>query len=422
MEGLLEPNARATGASRQPMLPEQRLISIALLFVAAVLLTAAHYGMTEVWWLASAERMASFEAAAPFQYRLLLPLVVAVLSSITSFDVATLFVLTEVVTWMLLVLVAERALQAFDVCATDRGRHLLAMTVVIPVAAHLIVPDLKIHSLFRVEDGVLQPAEWHLTAVFRYVYDLPAAAFTLGLVVVLHRFVTTLDRRWLATYLAVFALAALNRETTVFLIPVFLAVCYRRVDHRTLAGALVLQVALLFAIQTGLQWWFAGNVNPHANVPGTQYENHLMHNLGLLGGPAYLAVFLLRFGAGLYLPALLLHRYMDPFLGRTLLWFAVPFLVTTLVFGRIQEHRVMLEVAPLLWLGAVQAIAAYRVQRARRLSPGGDRRMRAAVNAVADPRADQREAAEGPEGAGGPHVRLDGEPARHQRVLPGVAR
>ena len=37
-----------------------------------------------------------------------------------------------------------------------------------------------------------------------------------------------------------------------------------------------------------------------------------------------------------------------------------------------------------------------------------------------DRRAGQRTAAEGREGARGPHVRVDREPARHQRLLPGV--
>ena len=42
--------------------------------------------------------------------------------------------------------------------------------------------------------------------------------------------------------------------------------------------------------------------------------------------------------------------------------------------------------------------------------------------AVAAARADQRAAAEDPQGAGGVDVRLDREPARHQRLLPGVPR
>jgi hypothetical protein len=324
--------------------------------------------------------MASFEAAAPFQYRVLLPLVVAALHALTSVNVFTLFVLTELAAWMALVLVADRALRAFGIATGDLARRALAMTVMVPVGVQLIIPDLRIHSLLAA-DGSLDFAQWHLTALFRYVYDLPAAVFTLGLVLVLRRVVVTLDSRWLAAYLGLFTLAALNRETTMFLVPVFFAVCWRVLDHRTLAGALLIQLVVLLVIQSGLQWLFAENTNPHANVPGTEYENHLRHNLGLLSQPTYLATFLLRFGAGLYLPVLLLHRYLDPFLARTLLCFGVPFLVSTLVFGRIQEHRVMVEVVPLLWLGAVQAMAAYTAHRAGRLSPDGDIRGRVGASA-----------------------------------------
>ena len=359
-------------------------LRLAFLFAVAsvaVLLTAYHYSATGVWWLATAERMATFEAAAPFQYRVLTPVIVALLHSATSVGIDPLFVLLEVVFWMLLVVVAERALHVFGICRNELTRSLLAMTVLVPVAVHLILPDLRILTLFADGGASWQRGEWHFTDLFRYVYDLPAAVLTLGLVVLLRRFVTTLDGRSLAGYLGLFALSALNRETTVFLLPVFLVVCYRVLDHRTLVAALLAQVLILFGVQTALHGLFADNTNPHANVLDTEYENHLDFNLGLLGEPAYLVVFLLRFAGGLYIPALLLYRHLDPFLGRTLLAFAVPFLIFALVFGRVQEHRVTVELVPLLWLGAVQVIAAYRARQAdREVSPDADRPAFEAVN------------------------------------------
>jgi hypothetical protein len=376
----------SSSPSRIAASPALRLISLLALPTAAVLLTTLHYSMTEVWWLASAERMAGFDAAAPFQYRLLLPLLVAGVHAATAVDVKTLFLLSEVAAWILLVVVAYWALRMFHIGATDLSRRVLAMTVLVPVSVQLIIPDLRVKSLFVVEDGVLGPGVWHTTDLFRYVYDLPAAVFILALVLVLRRFVVTLEGRWFAVYLGLFAVAALNRETTVFLLPVFLAVCYRVLDHGTLARALLIQAVVFFAIQSGLHWLFAGNSNPHASVPGTDYENHLMNNLGLLSQPMYLLHFLVRFGVGLYLAVLLLHRHLDPFLSRTLLWFGIPFLASTLVFGRIQEHRVMVEVVPLLWLGAVQAITAYRARRSPDLSPDGDTAGQIATNGTIDER------------------------------------
>jgi hypothetical protein len=206
---------------------------------------------------------------------------------------------------------------------------------------------------------VLGWGDWRVTPVFRYVYDLPAAVFTLALVVLLHRVVSD-GSRWLGLYLVVFLLAVLNRETAMFLIPAFLVAGFGRLDHRTLLGAALIQVATVVVVQATLQSLFAANVNPHANVLDTQYENHLLRNLALLTVPSYGALFLLRFAAGMWVPVLALGRHLDPFLVRVLLGFGVPFVAAALVFGRIQEHRVLVELAPLLWLGGIQAIAACR--------------------------------------------------------------
>lgn len=357
---------------------------LATLIAAGAVLTWLHYSCTGVWWLATGERMASFDAAAPFQYRVLLPALVAVLHGATGVEVETAFVLLEVCAWVALVLVAERALVAFDIGATRVRRRWLATTVLIPVGVHLILPDLRIVSFFD-EGGGLDLAEWHLTDLFRYVYDLPAAVLVLALVVLLRRFAATLDRRWLAWYVGLFALATLNRETTVFLLPAFAAVCFRLLDRTALTALLFLQVALVFGIESALQTIFAANVNPNASVPGTAYENHLAFNLALLSEPAYLAVFLLRFTAALYIPVLLLWRYLDPLLRRTLIWFGLPFLASAAVFGRIQEHRVTAEVVPLVWLAAVQAIAAYHAfykSLVPPVSPEGDKAAPGAATAV----------------------------------------
>lgn len=329
----------------------------AVLLTVAVALTTFHATMTSPWKLATPELMVDFEAAAPFQYRLLMPLFVGLLEAVMPLGVNMLVLLTEVAAWMLLVVVAYRSLEAFGVGASDLARRCLALTSVIPVAAHLIPPDIQFPRSFVVENGVLQLGDWRAYEIFNYIYDLPAAVLTLGLVLVLRRFVETLEDRWFAAYLGLFVIATLNRETAVFVIPAFLAVCYPVLRRSVLAAAAALQVIVFLAIQLTMQWWFADNVNPHANVPGTSYENHLLGNLALLSHPLYLAIYLARLGAGMYLPIALLHRYLDPFLGRTLLWFGVPFVASTFLFGRLQEHRVLVEIAPLLWLGAVQAVA-----------------------------------------------------------------
>lgn len=356
-------------------------IALALL---AILLTTFHYLSTTSWWLASPERMADFGAAAPFQYRVLLPVVVAGVTNLAPWvDVELLFAFIEVGAWMLLVVIAHRTLVHFQVGGSDLVRRLLAMTIVVPMAMHLIVPDMYFHSVFTIRGGVVELGKWQLVALFRYVYDLPAAVLTLTLVLLLARFVESPDRRSFAAYLGIFAIATLNRETTVFMIPAFLAACWGAVGRRNLAMAIVAQVIVFAAIHGAVKWFFPGIPNPHANVMGTAYENHLLYNLGLFASPLYLLTYLARFGAGLYLPVMLLRRHLDPTLGRTLICFGLPFLATAVYFGRLPEQRVVAEIVPILWLGAVQAIAAWsRTQRVSEAEP-------AAVHRLADAAARQ---------------------------------
>jgi hypothetical protein len=270
--------------------------------------------------------------------------------------------------------VAYRALSVFGIGESELFRRVLAFTIVIPMVLHLIVPDLVLSPLFSLESGVLDLGTWRAQRLFHYVYDLPAAVFTLALVLLMVQLARIRDSRWLTAYLGLFAVATLNRETTLFLIPAFIAVFYRTLDRKVLVQAVVLQVATFAVIQGTLQWVFADNMNPNATVPGTHYENHLIRNLALFANPLYLLTYLVRFGAGFYLPTLLLRHHLDPVLGRTLLWFGIPFLASAFLFGRVQEHRIVLELVPLLWLSGVQAIAAWNASRARRtvvVSPTG---------------------------------------------------
>ncbi|MGH7857102.1 MAG: hypothetical protein ACREQY_07180, partial [Candidatus Binatia bacterium] len=107
-----------------------------------------------------------------------------------------------------------------------------------------------------------------------------------------------------------------------------------------------------------LLWRFAGNDNPYATVPGTGYEIHLLKNLSYLANPLDGLLFLARLGAGLWIPVLLLRRHLDPLVARALLWFGIPLGASGLLFGRIEEYRILIEIIPLLWLGGLQAIAA----------------------------------------------------------------
>ncbi|WP_163269280.1 arylsulfotransferase family protein [Chelativorans alearense] len=358
---------------------------LALLWI-AVLLTTFHYVAALPWWLASPWRMADFNAAAPFQYRTLLPLIVAGISEgVPWLDADLVFAAIEVVAWILLVVVALRGLDFFCPDVSPPVRRILAITVVIPVAMHLIVPDLRFASTFQQDGGLLELGEWRTVRLFRYVYDLPAAVFTLALVVLLARFHKRPDMRRFAAYLGLFAVATLNRETTVCMIPAFLAVCYDRVDRGVLLKTLAAQIVVFAAVYGAAVWLIPNIDNPHANVAGSEYENHLVHNLALFASPLYLVTYFARFGAGLYLPVLLLHRYLSPVLGRTLIWFGLPFLALAVYFGRLAEQRVVVEIMPIIWLAAVQAITAWNASHRGSAVTSPPRPRAVSINAASAP-------------------------------------
>lgn len=325
----------------------------------AVLLTSLHILLTKPWWLASLARLVDFQAVEPFQHRLLVPVIVLALRTALPFGTELLFALVEAAGWIALVILAYRALVMYEIGKSDLFRRAAAFTILVPMALHLIAPDLHFVSIYSQVGGAFELGDWRAEQQFYYAYDLPAAVFTLALFLILVKFTRSRNPRWFAAYLGLFALATLNRETTLFLIPIFFAASYRILGRKALVTALLLQISVFALIQGTLQWAFADHVNPHAGIPGTQYEIHLATNLALFGNPLYLIVYLARFGAGLYLPIMLLRGYIDPLLGRSLLLLGIPLFASALLFGRLQEHRVVIEIVPLLWLGALQAIATW---------------------------------------------------------------
>ncbi|TIU00365.1 MAG: hypothetical protein E5W55_02895, partial [Mesorhizobium sp.] len=80
--------AVSTNASIGTSTRVMRLAWFVALLCYAVLLTTFHYASTTVWWIASPALMADFIAAAPFQGRVLLPLIVHAIMRVTPwFDV-----------------------------------------------------------------------------------------------------------------------------------------------------------------------------------------------------------------------------------------------------------------------------------------------------------------------------------------------
>ncbi len=346
-------------------------------FLVAILLTCLHLTMTEPFKLNGFSKLVNFEAAEPFQHRILLPAIAAGLQQLLPLGEKALFGLMEIIGWMALITLAYRALVIFKVGHSEVMRRVLAFTIVIPMFMHLIVPDLHLVESFVADDSIFDLGTWKTRPIMYYVYDLPAAAFTLAMVLLLARQHENPANRGFVLYLALFALATVNRETTVFMLPFFALLFWSVLTFRRWFVLLALQVIVFVAIQAPLHWLFQDNVNPNGQLAGSHYEYHLMLNLGLFTEPLYLLTFIARFAAGLYIPILLWRRYLDRRLGAALIGFGLPLLASVFVAGLVIEHRVFIELIPLIWVGAMQVIAARSAAADPRTEPTPSPTMRA---------------------------------------------
>jgi hypothetical protein len=181
--------------------PAGRLAWPCALIVSAIFLTSLHLALTWPWYLATPTRLINFEAVEPFQHRLLVPIIAAGVQALVPLGEELLFAFVEVLAWMALVMVAYRALSVFGIGGSALSRRVLAFTIVMPMALHLIMPDLILTPLFNLDGGVLELGTWRAQRLFHYPYDLPAALFTLVLVLLMVQLARTHDSRWLALYL-----------------------------------------------------------------------------------------------------------------------------------------------------------------------------------------------------------------------------
>lgn len=246
-----------------------------------------------------------------------------------------------------------------DIGRTPPVRRLRALTVVGPMLLHLIRPDIEPTRTFAVDDGVLEVGTRETRDLYSYVYDLPAAVLTLGMAMLLIRLARRPDIRGFIGYLALFAVATFKRETTLFMLPFTALLFWRVLGMRDRLLLLAAQTTIFTAIQMPLRWLFSINIHPIAmiQVGDSQYDPYLPGNLATLSNSLSLLIFIARFAAGLCPRLSLCRHYLDRHLALALLGFALPLAVSALVVGRIVEHRLFIEMIPLVWLAALQAVA-----------------------------------------------------------------
>jgi hypothetical protein len=343
--------------SNHPKAGLERAVWLVCIVLAAVFLTCLQFTTTKPFPLASFVRLVHLHAVEPFQHRILIPAIAAGLQHFLGAGNALLFAALELCAWIALLLLAYRALVVFNVGRSELIRRVLAFIIIVPMLTEIVVSELHVMPTFTMGVHGLRLGHWDSWPLFYYPYDLPAAAFTLALVLMLARYAERPSRWLYVAYLALFAAATANRETTIFLISFSALLFWRRLPAKQWPGLLLLQLAIFAAIELPLYWLFRNHVNPHANLAGSRYENHLFESLGFLSHPLYLIDFLVRFMAGLYLPVLLWRRFLDWRLACALVGFALPLIVFALIGGRLPEHRIFIEAVPLIWVAAMQAIA-----------------------------------------------------------------
>ncbi len=329
----------------------------------ALVLTLLHIGATVAY--VPLDRLATFEAFEPFQHRVLVPALVAAGRGVApGVQPAALYAVVEVIFWMALLYVGEAAIRTFVAGLGLPARRLLAFTAAWPVAIHLIKPQSfelirADGTLCRVEALDLNFARINLAPNLYYPYDLPAAVFTLLLVVLAMRYREHLRPGRLVWYLAVVAAAALNRESAVIVVLATAALLPTRPRAKywtVLAAHVVLALAVSWLAREMIA--ASAQPNPHGGGAGGPYEFHLFNNIRTLLHPFYFVWIVPLFAGGLWVPLAAYRRLISRDLRRVICAFVLPSLALALVFGQVLEGRVFIEVQPLLWIAAIQAIAA----------------------------------------------------------------
>ena len=192
---------------------------------------------------------------------------------------------------------------------------------------------------------------------FGNYYDLPLLfLFTVGLFIMGRQ-------RWV-TYLLVFSLATLNKETSVLLYLVFAAYYFGRLARSSFLRLSVWQLGLFAILQGLVRWAFRGN-------SGSGVEWHLGDQITrageILGNPAYSLAWL----AAVAVLAFMVYRgwARKPDLMRCALWI-LPVLVGSAAFlGSPLELRALLELLPVVGILILPPPAGGSWRSVGRLTP-----------------------------------------------------
>jgi|GEM_PF-973778 len=320
--GLLGVASRAARAEEA----RSRAWLVALTLAAAYAVARVTFNVETIH--ASLAEFTAGEARRPFQYRALVPWVVAGLRHLPALsDVSlwTLYGAVEVVAafgvW------AATASLAGALLGRPAAGRVAALAVFVPLALNL-VPAWRHNNLF-------------------FPYDTASVAFfALGL--------SLLVRERLGWYYLVFAVATLNRETSCFLAMAYLALAWGRVPMTRAAAHVAAQAALWLALKAGLWVVFQ---HTEAIGFGVFVGTLAMTGRVLTAVPGVVYALVVPLGGAATVAWLLRRRVADDRLRR-LAWIVPPFLVGMALVGEVMEVRIYSELIPMVTLSLVVALRA----------------------------------------------------------------
>jgi hypothetical protein len=297
-------------------------IRINVLFLMAAISMAYYFsemrlGLTLTYENATPARLVEGTAAAPYQFRALLPWLVGGLLrlGITDAAVPQIFRLLEFLSSLSLVIAFRVFLSLFF-----KNRLLVS---VLALSIFLVLPFNLLHTYW-------------------YPSDIPSVLFfTLGLIL-LYR------RKWFWYYL-LFVVASFNRETTLFLTFVFFFINLDQLSITRLAGHTAAQLVLWVLIKSAVQSIYPNNLGQGA------IQLTLEDTLQFLLQPGGWFWVLPNWGLTWILALIGYRRLEDQFIKRSL-WVIGPVFVVMLLVGKVDELRIYTELTPIVLTTALLSL------------------------------------------------------------------
>lgn len=275
---------------------------------------------------ASLAEFTAGEARRPFQYRALVPWLVAALREVPGLSGVSLWTLYGAVEAVAAAGVwAATASMAATLLGGRAAGRVAALAVFVPLALNLV------------------PA-WRHNNIF-FPYDTASVAFfALGLSLLLSG-----RMRW---YYLVFVVATLNRETSCFLAMAYLALAWGRTPALRIAAHVSAQAVLWLAVKAAL--WIVFQ-DTGAIGYGVFVNTLAMTGRILTAVPGLVYALVVPLGGAATVAWLLRRRVADERLRR-LAWIVPPFLLGMALVGEVLEVRIYSELVPLVAMALVVAL------------------------------------------------------------------